>query len=163
MFPPGGTRAELLAQSQSVQHQIATARKTRAHLETVAGKVQIGSKQATEFAGKYFLKRRDAYERIISELQRLASASGLQERDGVNSEEPIEGSADLTLLNLSANYEGTYEQLMHFLHQADQSPMLLMLDAVQAAPQQRNGQVSAAVRFQTVIRDEPTPSIGGQP
>jgi hypothetical protein len=160
--PPGGSESELRAQSHSIQQQIMLAQRSRTHLQTVAGKVQVGSRQAGDFTTKYFLKRRGAYETVLAELQRMAAASGLQARDAVYSEEPVEGSADLTLLNTSANYEGTYEQLVQFLHHADQSQMLLMLDAVQASPQQRGGLITTSIRFQTIIRDEPG-EIGGLP
>jgi hypothetical protein len=97
-------------------------------------------------------------------LQRMAAASGLQEGDRVYSEEPIEGTADLTLLNIAANnYQGTYDNLMHFLYEVDKSPMLLMLDTLLAAPQQTGGRVNSSLRFQAVIQEEASPVLGGQP
>ncbi len=67
------------------------------------------------------------------------------------------------MLNITANYQGSYDNLMHFLHEADRSPMLLILDNVQAAPQQKGGQINTSIRFQAVIRENPSGTVGGQP
>ncbi len=162
--PPGGTRTELIEESEQVRHQILSTRAGANRLRNVAGKVQAGGQEAAAFQAKYFLTKRVAYDAAISEIQRMAKASGVQEREGVFSEEPIEGSADLSLLNITSSYQGTYDMLMHFLYEADKSPMLLMLDTLQAVPQQHGPQINASIRFQVVVRDEPAGSAaGGQP
>jgi Tfp pilus assembly protein PilO len=152
--PPGGSRAELTRQAQQLRYEMLASRGQTARLKTVSQNVQLGSSQGTQFESKYFLPKRTAYAAVIAEVQRMAKASGLQERDGVFSEEPIEGTSDLTLLNMTANYEGSYESLLSFLREADRSPMLLMLDALQAAPVQKGGQINTSIRFQAIVRDE---------
>lgn len=160
--PPGGSREDLLQQSLQVRNQIAATRGRSVRLKTIAGKVQVGSSESSEFESRFFLRKRLAYEDVIAEIQRMSTASGLKERDSVFTEEPIEGTADLSLLNATGNYEGTYENLMRFLHEVDRSPMLLMLDTMQAAPQQHAGQLTTSIRFQAVIREEAN-GAGGQP
>ena len=162
--PPGGTRRELAQQSLQVRREIAATRTNDVRLKSVAANVQLGNRQSSAFEAIYFLPRRTAYQRVIGELQRMAAASGLQEGDRVYSEEPIEGTADLTLLNIAANnYQGTYENLMHFLYEVDKSPMLLMLDTLLASPQQTGGRVNASLRFQAVIQEDASAVLGGQP
>jgi Tfp pilus assembly protein PilO len=163
LAPPGGSREQLTEESRQVRNEIAATRARSTHLKMIAGKVQVGSNESAEFESRFFLPKRLAYEDVIAEIQRMSGASGLKERDSVFTEEPIEGTADLSLLNITGSYEGTYENLMHFLHEADRSPMLLMLDAMQAAPQQHAGQLTTTIRFQAVIRDEPGGMAGGQP
>jgi hypothetical protein len=52
---------------------------------------------------------------------------------------------------------------MKFLYQVDKSPLLLMLDTFQAAPQQHGNVVNASIRFQAVIRDDASViNAGGQ-
>ena len=162
--PPGGTMRELAQQSADVHNQIAATRRSAVRLKTVTANVQLGNSQSSAFESMYFLPRRAAYQRVIAELQRMAAASGLQEGDRVYSEEPIEGTADLTLLNIAANnYQGTYDNLMHFLHEVDKSPMLLMLDTLMASPQQTGGRINMSLRFQAVIREDGSGALGGQP
>ena len=93
----------------------------------------------------------------------MEAAAGIQGKDRVYQQEPIDGTDDLTLLNVAANYEGTYANLLSFLKQIDRSPMLLMLDSLQASPQQSTGRLNAVLRLQAVIREEPvvvSPQIG---
>lgn len=160
--PPGGTRQDLEEQSRQMQRQIASAKKGATRLRMVSTKVQTGSEQGVDFQGKYFLPKRTAYDQVISEIQRMAKESGVQPREGVFSEEPVEGSPDLSILNFTASYQGNYDSLMKFLYQADKSPMLLMLDTLQAAPQQKGQQINTSIRFQAIIREEPS-AVGGQP
>ena len=162
LSPPGGTRQDLELQSVQVRTQIRAAQTQAAKSHGLAAHVQTASEQASSFSDKYFLPKRAAYVAVFEEIQRMAKASGIQERDAGWSEEPIEGTADLTLLNITANYEGTNANLMKFLNESDRSPMLLILDALTAAPQQHNNQLNTAIRFQAIVR-EPTsnPTSGG--
>jgi|SRR5947209_1305021 len=159
--PPGGSRKELTQEAENIRGSIRADRTRVNRLRTVSSKVQVGNTQSADFESKNFLPKRLAYATVISELQRMVKNSGLQERDAVYTEEPIEGTTDLLLLNSTANYEGSYENLMKFLYQVDQSPMLLMLENVTAAPQQKGGQINTSIRFQAVIREDGTGAAGG--
>ena len=161
--PPGGTRRELTRQSEQLRSEIASTKARATRLRTVSAKVQLGGNESADFENKYVLPKRMAYATVIAEIQRMAKTSGLQERDAVYSEEPIEGSADLNLLNSTANYEGTYENLKKFLYEVDHSPMLIMLENITAAPQQKGNQINTSIRFQAVIREDGAQGTRGQP
>jgi Tfp pilus assembly protein PilO len=162
LSPPGGTRQDLELESVQVRTQIRAAQTQAAKSHGLADHLQTASEQTTAFSDKYFLPKRNAYVAVFEEIQRMANASGIQERDAGWTEEPIEGSADLSLLNITANYEGTNANLMKFLYEADRSPMLLILDALQASPQQRNNQINTSIRFQAIVRQPLSgPGAGG--
>ncbi len=160
LAPPGGSKTDLTAEQEALRVEINSTRAKALRLKTVAAKVQTGSTESSNFEAQYFLPRRQAYSTVVAEIQRMANISGLHERDAVYSEEPVEGTADLSLLNSSASYEGSYENLKRFLYEVDRSPMLLMLDTLQAAPQQKGGQISTSIRFQAIIRDDGTAPLG---
>lgn len=151
--PPGGSQQELAQEDAQIRNQIEAVNSQDARLRMMASRVESGSNQITDFEKQYFLPNRLAYSDVIEEVQRMAKASGLQERDAGFSEEPIEGTDDLSLLNIKTNFEGSYPSLIRFLYETDHSPMLLMLDSLTAAPEQKNGQISADIRFQVVIQD----------
>lgn len=156
LAPPGGTRRELRSQAADLRTQIDATNRQAARLKSVAAKVQLGSAQSDDFLKKYVLPKRLAYASVISEIHRMASVSGMSEKDATYSEEPIEGSADLTLLGSSANYEGSYENLRRFLYEVDHSSYLIMLESLQVAPQQRGNQVSTNIKFQAMIQEDAT-------
>ncbi len=157
--PPGGTRAELEQESLTVRNEIQAAHLKTDRLRNVSAKVTVGNAQATDFTLQYFLPKRAAYASVLAEVQRMAAAAGLQEKDAVYTEEPIEGTADLNVLNCTANFEGTFDNLMRFVYEVDRSPMLLMLDNLQAAPQQHGGRINTSIRFQVIMQDN---APGGQ-
>jgi len=163
--PPGGSRRELTRESLAVRNAIVATRVRAMKVRTAAAKVQLGNTESADFESKYFLAKRAAYAMVIAELQKMAKASGLQERDAVYTEEPIEGTTDLSILNSTANYEGSYANLMRFVYEVDQSPMLLILENLQAAPQQKGGQIATSIHFQAIIEDEPAleATAGGLP
>ena len=162
-LPPGGSRRELMAERQQVHNEIVDARAKAVRLKTNAGNVQTGSSQSSDFEGKYVLPERLAFGMLISEIERMVKESGLQERDAVYSKEPIEGTPDLTLLTSTASYEGTYENLKKFLYEVDHSPMLIMVDNISAAPQQKGNQINTSIRFQVIIREDASGPMKGQP
>jgi Tfp pilus assembly protein PilO len=144
--PPGGTRRELASQSEQLRSEIASARARATRLKNVSAKVQLGGNESADFETKYVLPKRAAYGTVIAEIQRMAKASGLQERDAVYNEEPIEGSA---------------ENLKKFLYQVDHSPMLIMLENISAAPQQKGNQINTSIRFQAVVREDGLQAMRG--
>jgi hypothetical protein len=170
LSPPGGSRQDLELESIQVRSQIRAMQTQAAKSRGLAAHMQTAGEQASAFSDKYFLPRRTAYVTIFEEIQRMAKASGIQERDAGSSEDPIEGTSDLTLLNITANYEGTNANLMKFLYEADHSPMLLVLDTLTASPQQHNNQISTSIRFQAIVREPgvdgatlaPVTAAGGQ-
>ena len=161
LVPPGGSRNDLVEEQLAVRKQLAATRARKQRLRTVAAKVQVSSAQSSGFESKYFLPKRAAYQTVLGEIQDMAKISGLQERDSLYMEEPIEGASDLSVLNITAGYEGSYQSLMRFLFEIDHCPMLLMLENLQAAPQQKGGQINASVRFQAIIQDDATAAPGG--
>lgn len=163
LAPPGGTPQDLTEQDQRIKSQIQALSVQGSRMQLVAKRVESGSNQIADFERQYFLPKRIAYGAVIEEIERMAKLSGMQERDAGFSEEPIEGTDDLTLLNIKANYEGSYPSLMRFLYETDRSPMLLMLDSLTAAPEQKNGQISADIRFQVVMEDPGLFQVPGLP
>ncbi len=147
-----------------MRSQINTSGKQAARLQSVSAKVQLGSRESDEFLARFILPKRVAFSNVIGEIQRIAKVSGIQEKDASYSTEPIEGTSDLTLLNSSANYEGSYDSLRKFLYEVDRSPYLIMLESLTANPQQHGSQINTSIKFQAVIKEDgATGPLRGQP
>jgi Tfp pilus assembly protein PilO len=166
LAPPGGSRHELLDQDASIRRNIQAHRISTERLKTVSAKVQLGGDQTEKFASKYFLPNRTAFTALMGELLRMSNAAGLREGQRTYSQEPIEGTDDLTLLTINANYQGNYADLMKFLNEVDHSDHLLILDTLTATPQQQGtGVLNVVARFLAVLREDgstPGAISGGQ-
>ena len=58
------------------------------------------------------------------------------------------------MMTISANYEGTYANLMRFVHELDRSPRLLIIEGLNAAPQQTGGTLNISMKIDTFVRDD---------
>jgi Tfp pilus assembly protein PilO len=167
--PPGGSRRQLTEQDASIRRESAARFQAASHLKVVSQKVELGGEQTSRFAKQYFIPNRMAFSVLVGEMLRMSSAAGLHEGQRAYSQEPIEGTDDLNLLTINANYSGSYDQLMNFLNQVDRSDQLLILDTLSATPmQQGSGILNVTMRFLAIVKEDGTRlgdqgSAGGQP
>ncbi len=154
LFPPGGSAEDLEKELASLQSQATTKRalleKTRQHMAAV----QLGRSEGDDFLGNYFLSRRAAPEMLLTELGNAASGSKIFGKETSISLEPIDGSDSLSMMSVTATYEGTYSDLLHFVHELDRSSKLLIIESLNAAPQQGSNLLTVALKLDTFVRDE---------
>ena len=153
MYPPGGSADQVERQFSTLQSQVAARRavllKTRQNVAAVAK----GRGQGDEFLGSYFLARRTAYSTLLSELVTAADQAQIKPREHAYVIEPIEGSDTLSMMTITANYEGTYSNLMKFVNAVDRSPRLLIIEGLNAAPQQ-NSTLSVNMKIDAFVRED---------
>src|SRR5205823_2709705 len=95
--------------------------------------------EGDEFMSDYFLPRRTAYSAILDELTKAANESHLKSKESAFATEPIEGSDTLSMMQISASYEGGYADLVRFINLVDKSDSLLIIESLSATPQQGSG------------------------
>jgi Tfp pilus assembly protein PilO len=154
LFPPGGSAEDLERQLVSLQSQATTKKalleKTRENLK----RVESGRSEGDEFLGSYFLPVRDRSELLLTQLGNAAKDSKIKEKDRSISMEPIDGSDTLSMMSVVANYEGTYADLMHFVHEIDRSSSLMIIESLSAAPQAGTNILSISMKVDTFVRDD---------
>ncbi len=91
---------------------------------------------------------------LLTELESAATESKIQPREHAYAIEPIEGSDSLSMLTITAAYEGTYADLMHFVHEIDRSPRLLIIESLSAAPQTGGGLLTVSMKLDTFVRED---------
>ena len=154
LFPPGGSAEDLEKELASLQSQATTKRalleKTRQHLAAV----ELGRAEGDDFMSNYFLSRRAAAEMLLTELGNAASGSKIVRKDTSIAMEPIDGSDALSMMSITATYEGEYSDLLHFVHALDQSSRLMIIESLNAAPQIGTKMLSVAIKLDTFVRDD---------
>jgi len=116
--------------------------------------VEKGRSQGDQFLGTYFLSRRSAYSTLLGQLGEAAQQSQIKPREHSFSTEPIEGSDTLSMMTITASYEGTYQNLMNFVHQVDQSPGMMIIESLNAAPQAGSNTLSVNLKIDTFVRED---------
>ncbi len=154
MYPPGGSADDLQQQLAALQTQTAARRALLASTRQHVAAVEQGRTEGDKFLNEYFLARRTAYSTLLSELVDAADRAKIKPKEHAYATEPIEGSDSLSMMSISANYEGTYANLMRFVHELDRSPRLLIIEALNAAPEQSGGTLNISMKIDTFVRDD---------
>lgn len=158
LYPPGGSATELEQQLAALQAQTAAKRTLLTSTRQHVAAVEQGRNEGEQFLNQYFLARRTAYSTLLSELVAAADEAKIKPKEHAYSTEPIEGSDNLSMMSISANYEGTYANLMQFVHEIDRSPRLLIIEGLNAAPQATGGTLNISMKIDTFVRED-----GSQP
>jgi type IV pilus assembly protein PilO len=154
LYPPGGSAQDLQRQAASLQTQIgakqAAIKLARAH----AAAVEQGREEGDAFVDKYFLPVRTADKTLIADLQMAAAGSKIKPKDHSFAREQIEGSDTLEMMSITATYEGSYQDVMSFLHAIDQSPRLMIIESLSAVPQQGSNVLAVSMKIDAFLRSE---------
>jgi len=154
VYPPGGSAGDLQQQLAALQSQTTARRTLLASTRQHVAAVEQGRTEGDKFLNEYFLARRTAYSTLLSELVDAADRAKIKPKEHAYATEPIEGSDSLSMMSISANYEGTYANLMRFVHELDRSPRLLIIEALNAAPEQSGGTLNISMKIDTFVRDD---------
>ncbi len=151
---PGGTLEDLESQLVASRKQLVTHQQSVARLKQLVAHTDAAREAGDEFLNTYFLPRRHAYSLLELDLLKASKAAGIRARERTNSYEPIEGSDTLGMLNINANFEGSYADLIHLVNELDRSRRLVIIEQLQATPQQGSNSLAILVKLNTFFRAE---------
>lgn len=145
---PEGLEASLIRLESQLQQQKAELNQVK----TLAGKMQSGASEGTQFIETYFMEQRQASSEILKTLDAMEARVGIRPRGKTFSTEAIEGTEEYVMLNITANYDGTYADLVEFVSAIDRSERLLILDSLQVAPQRDEGTLQIQTQLFAFVR-----------
>lgn len=152
--PLGGSPEELRKEAADLRMQLRQRQNTLQHTRLFAAKIQSGRSEGDEFLEDYFLPRRTAYSTVLGELTKAAGEAHIKPKESSFSIEPIEGSDTLEMMQISANYEGTYADLIHFINLIDKADDLLIIEGLGATPQQGSALLNITLKLDTFVRED---------
>lgn len=152
--PIGGSAAELRQQSADLRLQLRQRQGALERTRKLVDKIEAGRREGDEFLGDYFLPRREAYSTLLAELTRAAMEARIKPKESAYAIEPIDGSDTLSMMQISANYEGTYADLMRFVNLLDRSDNLLIVEGLNATPQLGSGLLNVTLKLDTFVRED---------
>ena len=152
--PLGGSSQELRQQAAEMTAQIRQQQGVLDRTRLLAGKIEIGRGEGDKFMSKYFLPRRSAYSIVMAELNDLAGQAKVTAKESANAIEPVDGSDTLEMMQITANYEATYADLVRFVNLIDKSDRLLVMESMNATPQQGGGKLNVALKLDTFVVED---------
>jgi hypothetical protein len=155
LFKPwGGSAEDLERQLVSLRQQVPQQQAALARSKALVQKVEKARAEGDQFMTKFMLNGRSTYSTIIGELDRAATQVKLAPKERQFGVEPIDGSENLGIMTISANYEGAYPNLTKFINELDRSPRFLIIESLQASPQPVGANVNVNFKLYAFIRDE---------
>jgi hypothetical protein len=156
--PIGGSPEELRQQATEMRTQIRQQQSALDQMRALAAKIEIGRGEGDHFMSKYFLPRRTASSIILAELNELANQAKVTPKESAYGTEPVEGSDTLEMMQITANYEAGYAELIRFVNMIDKSNRLLIMESLNATPQQGGARLNVMLKLDTfVVKDGSTP------
>jgi hypothetical protein len=152
--PIGGSPQELRQQAADMRNEIRQKQGTLNRTRTLAGKIETGRGEGDEFVGQYFLPRRKAYSMIVADLNDLAGQAKVTPKESAFSIEPVDGSDTLVMMQVSANFEATYQDLIRFVNLIDKSDRLLVVESLNATPQQGGAKLNVMLKLDTFVTED---------
>jgi Tfp pilus assembly protein PilO len=157
--PVGGSAADLEAQLANLQMQIKRQQLSLRSSRELASKLEKARGEHVRFMDTYFMDRRTMSSTILSEIKDSAAAAGLVPKEHSFGFEPIEGTENLGMMTITANYEGTYADLVKFVNLIDRSKRFLIIDNIQAAPQQQGAKLVSRFKINAFVREMPRAAL----
>ncbi len=155
--PIGGSAEDLDRQLTSLRREIQQKEAAVARMKIVASKIEKGRQESDGFFNSYFLNERAAYLTVLEELNRIAKETKIKVKEHTFVSEPIEGSADLSMLTINGNIEGSYADLIEFVNRLDRTPHLIILESLQAQPLPAAGVLNVQVKLNAFVREARQP------
>lgn len=139
------------AQVRQLELEVALLRIEVGRLERVQRQVPRMGRRNDGFVAEKFLSGEEAYAHVDAELFEAARAAGVQ-LSRVTFEESVEQQRpDLLRVEMVSNVEGTYANLLRYLHALERSPQFYLvteMNLVGAA----GGQIGLRIRMATYFR-----------
>lgn len=152
--PIGGSPDELRQQAMEMRLQIRQQQNALDRMRQLAGKVEIGRGEGDKFMTKYFLPRRTAYSVILAELNQVANDAKVTPKEQAYHIEPVEGSDTLKMMQITDNFEASYENLLRFVNMVDKADRLLIMESLNATPQQGGAKLNVMMKLDTFVVED---------
>jgi Tfp pilus assembly protein PilO len=152
--PIGGSPDELRQQAMEMRLQIRLQQNALDRMRLLSGKVEIGRGEGDKFMTKYFLPRRTAYSVILAELNQVANDAKVTPKEQAYHIEPVEGSDTLKMMQITDNFEASYENLLRFVNMVDKADRLLIMESLNATPQQGGAKLNVMMKLDTFVVED---------
>jgi len=154
LYPPGGSADDLERELATLQSQAVQKRALLERTRLNVTAIEQAREEGNQFLDDYFMARRTADSALLQELTAAAAKAQIKERDRAQTTEFIEGSDSLSMMTITANYEGTYRNLLNFIGELDHSDQLLIIESMSAAPQQNSNILTVSMKIDAFIRED---------
>lgn len=147
LSPYAPSTAATREQLAGAQTQLASMQKLNGQLGDLSGQVRIGQAQADKLLAAGMPPESVAYSRLLAELQRIANATGTQVSAATFAPDK-NVIAGLRQVRIEIGLDGTYNGIVRFINETEQSPVFFLIDQINASSERTEQATVAPVRLQ---------------
>lgn len=93
------------------------------------------------------------FSELLTELGDAATQAGVEIRETNYATEKIAGNESYSMVSVTANFHGRYENLVKLLYRLDRSNNFLIVESLAARPRQETGDLQITMRIDTFVRE----------
>lgn len=151
----GRSSDEVAQELSTAQTNLVQQRTKLNRTRQITGKVETARSQGDQFLASFMTPRRKTFSAIVAELQQAADAANLKLKEGTIAPlDPVKGSESLSMLTVTAAFEGTYANLVKFVNELDRSPRFVIIESLAATPLPTNNVLAITIKVNTFVRDD---------
>jgi len=154
IWPVGGSAAQLRQQAANMRIAIVQKRNLLKRTQLLTSKIETGRVEGDQFVSNYFLPRRQAFSMIVAVMNDLASKAKITPKESSFPIDSVDGSDTLEMMQVTANFEATYQDLIHFINLLDKSDKLLVVEGLNASPQQNGSKLNVQLKLDTFVTED---------
>jgi type IV pilus assembly protein PilO len=152
--PWAGSLEDMERRASELRSMIRAAEQNIERLKRNVSKVEAARADGDRFLQDHILNMRTVSSTLVQELAEIAGKAGIKPKGSAFALEPVEGAETLTRAVITADYEGTYSDLVHFVNLLDRSPRFLIIESLGAAPQQSGLMLNVSLKLNAFVREE---------
>ena len=122
-------------------------------LRTVRDRIGTARTQGDELVANITFDRRTTFSELLAEMDSAAVESGIEIRERLYDQQPIEGADHYGMLTITSNYRGQYDKLVKFLNRLDRSEKFLIIESLGATPRAESNDLQFTLKIDTVVRE----------
>ena len=137
----------------NLTRQIAEKAKDLETLRTVRDRIGTARTQGDQLVASITFDRRTTFSELLAEMDEAAVESGIEIRERLYDQQPIEGADHYGMLTITSNYRGQYDKLVKFLNRLDRSERFLIIESLGATPRAESNDLQFTLKIDTFVRE----------
>jgi len=122
-------------------------------LRKVRDRIGTARTQGDELVANITFDRRSTFSQLLAEMDTAAVDSGIEIRERLYDQQPIEGADHYGMLTITSNYRGQYDNLVKFLNRLDRSERFLIIESLGATPRAESNDLQFTLKIDTFVRN----------
>jgi len=151
--PLGAREQEIIAAIKVLETQVKQRVETFEHVRSIVKRIESAHLIGSNLMENITVSRQVAFSTLVTALDAAANRAKIENLDRAYNIEPVENISEYSIVRVSANFRGQYENVVRFLNLIDRSETFLIIESLEASPRLDSQDLQITMRIDTFVRD----------